>query len=170
MSEHKALIRWSRSSPDFLQGRYSREHTWRFDGGLTVAASSSPSVVPPPFSNPACVDPEEAFVASVASCHMLWYLSLAAREGFQIDSYDDEAIGVMTRNQRDVPWISAIRLHPNIVYGGEKQPTVADEERLHHCAHAQCFIAASIKTEVTVQPLLRRAPLTIQSVQTSAQI
>src|SRR5437773_11326505 len=98
MSEHKAIIRWKRTSPDFLKGKYSREHTWTFDGGVTLSASPSPSVVPAPWSNPALVDPEEAYVASISSCHMLTFLYPAGRRGFQIDSYEDEAAGVMTKN------------------------------------------------------------------------
>src|SRR5215831_20465484 len=137
MSEHKATISWTRASPDFLKGKYSREHTWRFDGGVTVAASSSPSVVPEPYSNPTHVDPEEAFVAAVSSCHMLTFLYLACQQGFQIDSYEDEAVGVMTKNDSGVPWVSSITLHPKIVYSGNKLPAPADEERLHHLAHQQ---------------------------------
>jgi organic hydroperoxide reductase OsmC/OhrA len=151
MSEHKASISWKRTGPDFLKGKYSREHTWRFDGGVTVAASSSPSVVPAPWSNPANVDPEEAFVASVSSCHMLTFVFLAYREGFQVDSYEDEAMGVMAKNERGVPWVSSITLNPQIVYSGEKRPAAADVERLHHMAHEQCFIANSIRTEVVVK-------------------
>jgi organic hydroperoxide reductase OsmC/OhrA len=150
MSEHKATIRWQRTSPDFLTGKYSREHTWSFDGGLTVPASPSPSVVPAPYSNPAGVDPEEAFVAAIASCHMLTYLYLASQQGFQVDSYHDEAAGVMTKNEKGVPWVSSVTLQPQIVYSGARLPRPADEERLHHLAHEQCFIANSIKTEVTV--------------------
>jgi len=150
MSEHKAIIRWKQTGPDFLKGRYSREHTWTFDGGLTVPASPSPSVVPAPWSNPAHVDPEEAFVAAVSSCHMLVYLMVAYQHGFQVDSYEDEACGVMTKNEQGAYWISAIRLQPRVAYGGEKRPTPADEEHLHHLAHEQCFIANSIKTSVTV--------------------
>jgi organic hydroperoxide reductase OsmC/OhrA len=150
MSEHRAVIRWERTSPDFLKGKYSREHTWSFDGGLTVPASPSPSVVPAPWSNPANVDPEEAFVASVSSCHMLTFLYLAGKQGFQVDRYEDEAVGAMTKNEKGVPWLSLVTLHPQIVYSGEKLPTPADEERLHHLAHEQCFIANSIKTQVVV--------------------
>jgi organic hydroperoxide reductase OsmC/OhrA len=150
MSEHKATIKWQRSSPDFLKGKYSREHTWMFDGGVTVPASASPSVVPVPFSNPAHVDPEEAYVASISSCHLLTYLYLASKQGFQIDSYEDEAIGVMARNEKGVPWVSLVTLKPKIVYSGENFPSPADEEQLHHLAHEQCFIANSIKTEVVV--------------------
>ncbi len=151
MSEHKATISWSRTSPDFLKGKYSREHTWTFDGGVIVPASPSPSVVPPPFSNPAHVDPEEAFVAAISSCHMLTYLFLASRQGFQVDSYHDEAVGVMTKNERGVPWMSLVTLHPRIAYSGEKLPTPADEQQLHHAAHEQCYIANSIRTEVRVE-------------------
>ncbi len=150
MAEHKAIVSWKRTSPDFLKGRYSREHTWTFDGGVTVPASPSPSVVPAPYSNPANVDPEEAFVAAVSSCHMLTYLYLAYQRGFQVDSYHDEAVGVMTENEKGVPWVSLITLHPKIAHGGDKLPTPADEEHLHHVAHEKCYIANSIKTEVTV--------------------
>lgn len=150
MSEYKATIKWQRTSPDFLQGKYSREHTWTFDGGATVPASSSPHVVPAPWSNPACVDPEEAFVAAISSCHMLTFLWLASKQGFQIDSYEDEAVGVMTKNENGVPWVSSATLNPQIVFSGDKTPAPADVERLHHQAHEQCYIANSVKTAVTV--------------------
>jgi len=153
MSEHTATIRWTRTGPDFLKGKYSREHTWTFDGGVTVPASPAPSVAPAPWSNPANVDPEEAFVASVSSCHMLTFLWLASKEGFIADSYEDEAAGVMTKNERGVPWVSTITLRPRIAWSGEKPPTPADLERLHHAAHEKCFIANSIKTQVTVASL-----------------
>jgi len=150
MSQHKATIRWNRTVPDFLKGKYSREHSWRFDGGLTVPASSSPAVVPAPFSNPAHVDPEEAFVAAVSSCHMLTYLFVASRQGFQVDSYEDDAVGTMSKNEQGVPWVASITLSPKIAYSGEQRPSAEDERRLHHLAHEQCFISNSIKTEVTV--------------------
>lgn len=150
MSEHKATISWVRSGPDFAKGQFSREHTWSFDGGLTVPASPAPSVVPAPWSNPASVDPEEAFVASVASCHMLTFVWLASRAGFVAERYEDGAVGTMTKNERGVPWVSVITLRPRIAWSGEKQPTAADLERLHHHAHEQCFIANSIKTEVRI--------------------
>jgi organic hydroperoxide reductase OsmC/OhrA len=151
MSEHKATIHWQGSGPDFLKGKYSREHSWRFDGGATVAASPSPSVVPAPWSNPAGVDPEEAFVAAIASCHMLTFLWLASKQGFQIDRYEDEAVGTMTKNDRGVPWVSRVTLRPRIDWAGEKRPSVADIEHLHHAAHEQCFIANSVRTDVSVE-------------------
>jgi organic hydroperoxide reductase OsmC/OhrA len=152
MSAHKAIIRWKGAGPDFLTGKYSREHTWTFDGGLTVPASPSPAIVAAPYSNAANVDPEEAFVAAVSSCHMLFYLMFAYQHGFQVDSYEDEAVGTMSKNERGILWISAIRLNPHIAYGGEKLPSPADEEHLHHLSHEQCFIANSIKTQVSVEP------------------
>ena len=150
MSQHKAAIDWKLTSPDFLKGRYSREHTWTFDGGMTVAASPSPAVVPVPWSNPANVDPEEAFVASISSCHMLTWLFLASRAGYEVESYRDEAVGVLTKNENGVPWVSAVTLNPVIVYAGDKRPDAAEDARLHHLAHEQCFIANSVKTEVRV--------------------
>jgi organic hydroperoxide reductase OsmC/OhrA len=151
MSHHTATIRWQRTGPSFLKGQYSREHSWTFDGGITIAASPSPVNVPSPWSNAANVDPEEAFVAAIASCHMLTFLWLAAKEGYEIDSYEDQAIGTMTKNDQDVPWVSLVKLQPKIVYGGDKQPKAAEIDHLHHLAHEQCFIANSVKTEIVVE-------------------
>jgi organic hydroperoxide reductase OsmC/OhrA len=150
MSEHKATIRWQNAGPDFIKGKYSREHTWSFDGGLTVNASSSPAVVPLPYSNPAHVDPEEAFVASVSSCHMLTFIYLASRQGFEVVTYVDGAVGVTSKNETGVAWVSSITLNPQISYGPQKIPTQADIDKLHESAHAQCFIANSIKTLVKI--------------------
>ena len=150
MSAHTATIEWKRTSDEFLKGKYSREHTWKFDGGAVVPASSSPHVVPLPYSNAACVDPEEAFIAAVASCHMLWFLHLARAEGFQIDHYQDTAEGVMAKSESGEFWISSITLKPVISYSGDKRPTPEEEHRFHHQAHKKCFIANSIKTQVTV--------------------
>ena len=157
MSEHIATITWKRTSPDFLKGRYSREHTWTFDGGVIVPASPAPSVVPAPWSNPAFVDPEEAFVASLSSCHMLTFVHLASRQGFQVDSYVDEAVGHLMKDDKGVPWISSVTLNPKVGYSGGKRPTPADEARLHHLAHERCFIANSVKTEVQVAATDHRA-------------
>jgi len=151
MSNHTALISWKkRTGDDFLKGKYSREHTWRFDGGLTIPASPSPSVVPAPYSNPANVDPEEAYVASISSCHMLTFLYLASKQGFVIDAYEDQAVGTMAKNEHGLPWVNSVTLHPKITYSPEKQPSHQEEEKLHHAAHEQCFIANSVRTEISV--------------------
>jgi organic hydroperoxide reductase OsmC/OhrA len=150
MSQHKATVSWKSDNDTFLQGKFTRVHTWTFDGGAVVQASASPSVVPAPWSSTAGVDPEEAFVASVSSCHMLTFLYEARKAGFRIDSYDDDAVGELTKNEKGVAWISKIVLHPRIVYGGDKRPTPDDEAQLHHKAHEGCFIAQSVKTDVTV--------------------
>jgi organic hydroperoxide reductase OsmC/OhrA len=150
MSQHRATISWRGKDEDFLRGRYSREHTWSFDGGVVVPASPSPSVVRPPFSNPAAVDPEEAFVAAISSCHMLTFLYLASKQGFEVTAYDDEAVGTMAENERGAMWVSAVVLSPRIAYRGERVPSGEELRKLHEDAHHQCFISNSIKTEVTV--------------------
>jgi organic hydroperoxide reductase OsmC/OhrA len=150
MSQHKATVSWKSDNENFMQGKFTRCHTWTFDGGAVVPGSASPSVVPAPYSSTEAVDPEEAFVASVSSCHMLTFLWEARKAGFRVDAYDDEAVGEMTKNERGVPWISKITLHPKIVYGGDKRPAGADVEQLHHKAHDGCFIAQSVKTEIVV--------------------
>ena|SRR5436190_17067473 len=147
MSEHKAIISWKRTSGEFLKGKYSREHTWTFDGGLTIPASPTPAVVPVPYSNQANVDPEEAFVAAVSSCHMLTFFYLAGKQGFQVDTYHDEALGTMAKSERGIPWVSSIT---QIAYSGAKLPTIQEQEKLHHLSHEQCYISNSIKTNVTV--------------------
>ena len=151
MSEHRATIEWSAavSPDDFRKGRYSRAHRWSFDGGVTFEGSSSPSVVPAPWSNPAHVDPEEAYVASISSCHMLSFLYVAAKAGFAVTAYRDEAVGVMTKNERGVAWVSRVTLAPRIAYG-EREPTPDELAHLHHEAHEACFIANSVKTEIVV--------------------
>jgi organic hydroperoxide reductase OsmC/OhrA len=154
MSEHRATIEWTgaASAADFVKLRFSREHRWTFDGGLTVSASASPSVVPSPWSNPQGVDPEEAFVASISSCHMLTFLFVAAKAGFAVAHYRDEAVGVMTKTPQGVAWVSRVTLSPQITYAGDKQPSAEDIARLHHAAHEGCFIANSVKTEIVVGP------------------
>ncbi|HLP78481.1 MAG TPA: OsmC family protein [Candidatus Paceibacterota bacterium] len=154
MAEHKAQVHWKRAGEEFLSGKYSREHTWTFDGGIIVPASSAPSVVPAPYSNPSCVDPEEAFVAAISSCHMLTFLYLASKQGFQVDEYSDEAVGKLSKNENGIPWVSSVVLNPRIVFSGNKQPSISDEEHLHHLAHEQCYIANSIKTQVSVMKRL----------------
>jgi organic hydroperoxide reductase OsmC/OhrA len=150
MSEHKAVVKWASDGGDFLKGRFSRKHTWSFDGGITVPASPAPAVVPAPYSDEAAVDPEEAYVASISSCHMLTFLFLAFRKGFEVVRYEDEAVGAMGKAENGVPWVESITLSPSVEYGGEKRPTPEEEEQLHHGAHTQCFIANSVKTAVHV--------------------
>ena len=151
---HLATIRWHNSGPDFLKRKYSREHTWHFDGGSTIPASPSPHVVAAPWSNASSVDPEEAFVASVASCHMLWFLHVAIDAGFEVKSYEDKATGEMTRNETGMLWISTIILKPTICWGGTQQPAMDQVSSLHHLAHQQCFIANSIRTHIIINDVL----------------
>lgn len=150
--EHIAFIEWNLTGDGFATGKYSREHSWSFDGGITVPASPSPHVVPAPWSSERAIDPEEAFVASVSSCHMLTFLWLASKQGFIVESYRDRAVGVMTKNEQRVPWVSSIVLRPEIAWGGDSHPSPEQIDDLHHHAHEQCFIANSIKTEVTIEP------------------
>jgi organic hydroperoxide reductase OsmC/OhrA len=151
VSEHRATIEWSSAATaaEFVKGRYTREHTWQFDGGVTVAGSASPSVVPAPWSSVAAVDPEEAFVASLSSCHMLTFLYVAMKAGFVVTSYRDQAVGTMTKGPSGTPWVSRVVLSPVVAYAGNP-PNDEELARLHHAAHDGCFIAASVKTEVVV--------------------
>jgi organic hydroperoxide reductase OsmC/OhrA len=152
MSEHLATIRWQRGDADFVGGKFSRVHTWTFDGGHSMEASAAPSVVPAAYTSTGAVDPEEAFVASVSSCHMLTFLYFAYKQGFQVDTYEDEAVGEMTKGANGVPWVSTITLRPKIVYGGDKRPSADQVEKLHHDAHEKCFIANSVKSDIQVEP------------------
>ena len=153
MARYSAEISWNRNGQDFLSNRYSRRHLLRFDGGAEVAGSSSPHVVPLPYSDASAVDPEEAFVASLASCHMLWFLSIAARRKFCIDAYTDNADGVMEKNAQGKLAMTVVTLRPSITFSGDKLPTKAQIEELHHQAHEECFIANSVKTEVRCEPV-----------------
>ena len=150
--EHHALIHWARGDAPFTDNRYSRAHSWRFDGGIEVPASASPSVVRLPMSVEAAVDPEEAFVAALSSCHMLWFLDLACRAGWCVDDYRDAALGVMGKNAAGRIAIVRVTLRPAVRFGGERLPTSADLAKLHHHAHEQCFIANSVNTDVRVEP------------------
>lgn len=153
MGEYTAVIQWNRAGATFADNRYSRKHLWRFDGGIEVPASSSPHVVPLPMSVVAAVDPEEAFVASLSSCHMLWFLSIAAKRGFVVENYRDEAIGVMARNSTGRMAMTLVTLRPAVEFGGERVPAADDLITLHHEAHEQCFIANSVLTEVRCEPI-----------------
>ena len=153
MSHYTAQILWERDGDDFVRNRYSRRHLTRFDGGAQVVGSSSPHVVPAPQSDPAGVDPEEAFVASLSSCHMLWFLSTAARSGFCVDSYTDNAQGVMTRNAAGKMAMTQVTLRPDVLFSGAKQPTREQLDELHHKAHEECYIANSVTTDVRCEPV-----------------
>lgn len=153
MSTCKATLVWNRGSQPFADGKYSRAHVWRFDGGAEVPASSSPYVVKPPMSDESAVDPEEAFIASLASCHMLFFLDFARRGGFVIDTYEDQSEGVLAKNAEGRMAMTVVTLRPRIAFSGEKRPTREELEALHHKAHEACFIANSVKTEVRVEPV-----------------
>ncbi|SFC57698.1 Organic hydroperoxide reductase OsmC/OhrA [Polaromonas sp. OV174] len=154
MSSYSAQVSWQRNGEDFLGNRYSRRHLLRFDGGLEVPGSSSPHVVPLPMSDPSALDPEEAFVASLASCHMLWFLSIAAKRRFCVDSYQDAAEGVMAKNADGNLAMTVVTLRPAATFSGERRPTREELDQLHHEAHEACFIANSVKTEVRCEPVL----------------
>jgi organic hydroperoxide reductase OsmC/OhrA len=151
MSQYAAVITWERNGAVFTDNRYSRGHRWNFDGGIEVPASASPHVVPLPLSVAAAVDPEEAFVAALASCHMLWFLSIAANQGFLVESYRDEARGVMAKNADGKLAMTQVTLRPTVVFAPDKRPSAAQHEAMHHEAHEQCFIATSVKTDVRCQ-------------------
>ena len=152
MHSYEARISWKRNGADFLNNRYSRGHEWSFDGGITVAASSSPQSVPVPYSVVEAVDPEEALVASASSCHMLWFLALAAKRRFVVDSYTDDAVGIMEKGSDGKHSITRITLRPEVEFSGDNQPTREQLNSLHHAAHAECYIANSLKSEIVVEP------------------
>ena len=150
--EYRATIVWRREGEDFGKGRYSRGHEWRFDGGVTLAASASPAVVPLPFSREDAVDPEEAFVAALSSCHMLTFVDMARRAGIIVDSYEDEAVGIMERIAPGRMAITRVTLRPRIVFQ-DAVPDSAKLDELHHRAHEACFIANSVTTQISVEPV-----------------
>ena len=150
MHRYEATISWNRDGATFSDNRYSRGHEWSFDGGVRVAASSSPSVVPEPMSLANAVDPEEALVAATASCHMLWFLSLAVKRGYVVDRYEDAAFGVMGRNASGKVAFTQLTLRPSISFSGEKQPDAAALAALHEAAHEACYIANSLNCPVVV--------------------
>ncbi len=151
MSKHTVTLRWSRDAARFSGGDYSRAHTWAFDGGLEVPASSSPKVVPLPRSVERAVNPEEAFVAATSSSHMLWFLSLAERRGWIVDRYVDEAEGTLARDAEGRLAITHVLLRPRVLYGALR-PTPDEERALHQLAHDACFIANSIHSEIRIEP------------------
>lgn len=153
MAEYCAQLLWQRGDQPFLDQRYQRRHLLRFDGGTEIWASSSPHVVPLPLSDATAVDPEEAFVASLASCHLLWFLSIAARRGYVVDCYRDHALGIMAKNSAGKLAITVVTLRPAVTFAGDHQPDRSDVVAMHEQAHEDCFIANSVKTEVRCQPV-----------------
>lgn len=152
MSEYTARINWQRNGAHFLDKRYSRAHAWTFDGGVTVPASSSPHIVRVPMSDPANVDPEEAFVAALSSCHMLFFLSISAGRRFVVDEYTDEPVGTMEQDDAGKWMMTKVLLRPHVSFSGERAPDQAELEELHHQAHAACFLANSVKTKIMIFP------------------
>ena len=148
MARYTAEIIWHRGEQNFLDNRYSRSHRIRFDGGVEIAGSPSPHVVPVPLSDPSAVDPEEAFIAALGSCHMLCFLFVAAKRRFVVDSYHDAAEGVLAKNGDGRIAVTRVTLRPAATFSGELVPTRAEIEAMHHAAHGDCFIANSVRTEV----------------------
>jgi len=146
MSEHAATISWQRGDRDFGYESYSRNHSWRFDGGVEVAGSAAPGYL----GDPKCVDPEEAFVAAIASCHMLTFLAIASRKRLVVDRYEDAAVGHMEKNADGKLAITRVVLRPSVTFGGAGAPKPDELARLHEQAHANCFIANSVRTEISV--------------------
>ena len=152
MSEYLAEVLWRRQNDEaYVDNKYSRGHEWQFDGGVTVPASSSPHVVPLPYSIEANVDPEEAFVASLSSCHMLFFLSIAAKRRFSVESYEDNAVGIMEEDEDGKIAMTKVILKPRVVFSGDKTPSRELLEKIHHQSHDLCFIANSVKTKVVTE-------------------
>jgi organic hydroperoxide reductase OsmC/OhrA len=152
LAQYTARVSWQRAGARFSDSRYSRAHEWAFDGGLTLKASASPQVVPPPLSDPQGVDPEEALVASLSSCHMLWFLHIAAKRGFVVESYSDDAVGQMGKNEEGRVAMTRVTLRPSVAFAGESIPDAATLAQMHEAAHHECYIANTVRTVVTVEP------------------
>ena len=155
MADHTARVRWQISEgEDFASSRYSRAHTWSFDGGLSVPGSAAPGYLPAALIDESAVDPEEALLASAASCHMLYFLAYAAKAGFTMTSYEDNPEGKVEKNEAGDPWVSAIVMRPRAVFTGDTRPTSEQIEQLHHRAHKSCIIANSLKSALTIEPII----------------
>ena len=150
MSEHLVKVDWKRETADFAYQTYNRDHDWTFDAGVTVRASAAPAYL----GSESCVDPEEAFVASLSSCHMLSFLAIAARKHLVVDAYHDDAVGILAKDAAGHLAMTHVSLRPRVAFGGETRPTDDDVRQLHEQAHHVCFIANSVKTEVVVEPVL----------------
>ncbi|WBS03598.1 OsmC family protein [Pseudoduganella sp. SL102] len=150
--QFEARLEWQRNGQPFLDQKYSRGHEWRFDGGLRVPASSSPLSVPLPMSVADNVDPEEALVAAAASCHMLFFLSIAAKRGHVVESYVDNPVGLLEKDGAGRMSMTNITMRPEIVFAGGDWPGEDEIAAMHHEAHDKCYIANSLKTEITIEP------------------
>jgi organic hydroperoxide reductase OsmC/OhrA len=148
MSEHKAVLAWERVTESFTYEKYNRDHVWRFDNGTELGASATPAYL----GNPAMIDPEEAFAASISSCHLLTFLALACKQRFVLDRYDDEASAFVEKDRDGKHAVTRVTLRPRVIFSGAKQPTDEALAKLHHDAHELCFIANSVKAEITVEP------------------
>ncbi len=150
MAEHRARIDWKRTTEDFSYPAYSRDHSWAFKGGVAVPASAAPKFL----GSPDRVDPEDAFVAALSSCHMLSFLAIASRRRYTVDTYEDDAVGYLEPNSEGKLVMTRVILRPKVVFGGEKSPTSEQIDLMHHQAHDECFIANSVKTNVRCEPYL----------------
>ncbi|OKY25897.1 OsmC family protein [Thalassotalea sp. PP2-459] len=151
MAKYRAVVSWQKQADEvYIDNKYSRGHTWSFEGGVSVPASSSPHIVPLPYSVAENVDPEEAFVASLSSCHMLFFLAMAAKKRYVVASYQDNAHGEMAESDGKM-MMTRVTLVPDVVFTGARMPSSEVIEKLHHLAHEQCFIANSVKTEIVVE-------------------
>ena len=153
MSRYQATVTWKNSGPDFLDNKYSREHEWHFEGGTVVKATAAPDIVPQPWSNPANIDPEAAFVASLSSCHMLFFIHFAARQGYKLESYEDQAEGYLEKNDQGKMSMTRVILRPRLVFAGNEIPDPEALDKLHHAAHEHCYIANSVTTSITIEPV-----------------
>lgn len=147
MSEHKATLTWKRATKEFEYKTYNREHTWEFEHGTTVPGSAAPAYL----GKEDHVDPEQAYVASLASCHMLTFLAIACKKRFLLESYADEAVGLLEKNEDGQLAITTVTLRPKTVFSGDKQPSAEELKAMHDTAHHHCFIANSVKTKIVVE-------------------
>lgn len=150
MSQYTATVTWVRNHEPFIDNKYKRVHQWQFDGGQSIHASASPHIVPAPLSDPTGVDPEEAFLAALSSCHMLWFLSIAAQAGFIVDRYKDQAKGILSKNEEGKEAMTSVTLRPRVTYPKNHHPTEQKDRQMHHQAHERCFIANSVKTTIRI--------------------
>ncbi|WP_144098000.1 OsmC family protein [Croceicoccus sediminis] len=158
MGEYTAKVRWQIGEGEvFTTNRYNRRHEWHFDGGAVVAGCAAPGYLPPELIDESAVDPEEALLASAASCHMLYFLAYAAKAGFSIDRYEDNPVGRVEKNEAGDPWVATIAMRPCATFVGDNRPSADQIDDLHHRAHKSCIIANSLKSEMTIEPVFGEA-------------